>query len=1035
MGWRKYGFKILPPYGWLGLGGAIGLFWLVAFLLAEGLWFQEVNYLGVFTTRLYTQVSLVVIPSGVSLSLLWANLQVAQRHAWLQPLPEPDSSGRSFARRGFSEGDRPALPGHMNLGRLLTVALLLCLGIGLILLHHSDLAVGRWQPNLDLYSSAMATPLRFRPEDVWRMMRSWNIQLWQPALISGLALALLLYPRSLLKLIAILSSLSFGLILSEHWTIVLLGLHHVPFDQTEPLFHRDIGFYLFTLPLWELFEFWFLGISLLSLLSVSLIYLLSADSLSQGYFPGFAPPQQRHLLGLSGFLLLAIALSYWLDRYTLLYSAQGVAYGATFTNVKAELPVYTLLSLLSVLIAAALLWRVAFWSQFSTQPINGATLKNNPRPIRKQRRSSEKSAAGAGVLSTFLSPSWLFLGAALYGFIVLGGLILPFVIQRLVVQPNELQLEQPYIQRTIALTRNAFNLDTIDVETFNPQNTLTYAALQQNELTVDNIRLWDTRPLLETNRQLQRIRLYYEFPDADIDRYTLPATNGTTTLQQVLIAARELDYSSVPTAAQTWVNQHLIYTHGYGFTMSPVNIAGEGGLPDYLVSGIEPVVVDPRVQDSIPIGRPRIYYGELTDTYVMAPTQVEELDYPSGSDNVYNQYEGRGGVAIGQAWQRLLFASHMGDWRMLLTDDFTAQTKLLFRRNIKGRVGTIAPFLRYDSDPYLVVANTGDKTWQHNYSPPLAANSQLSDQSYLYWIIDAYTISDRYPYADPGTRDFNYVRNSVKVVIDAYHGAVNFYVADETDPIIKSWQDIFPGMFYPLSEMPEALRVHIRYAPDLYQVQSNQLMTYHMTDPIVFYNREDQWRAPTEIYGTQTQLIEPYYLITNLPTTRNREEFILLQPFTPVQRNNLIAWMAGRSDGDEYGTMLLYIFPKQTLIYGPEQIEARINQDPIISQQISLWNRQGSSALQGNLLVIPIEQSLLYVEPLYLEAAQNRLPTLARVIVAYGSRIVMAETLEDALTAIFEAPSTDAPIIRPVEQGIPPGGQPDDTLEETLPQP
>jgi len=1022
--------KQFPRYWWLILVIGAIVFYLVTFLLAEGLWFAEVNYLDVFSTRLWSQIALVLFPFGISLGVLWGNLSVAHRNLWLKPVSDRSWSEQTRFRSNGSDQNQPALPGRMSLIGLLTTALVMSGTIGLMLLHHGQLIVSYWRPDFDLYSPQATLPLWFRPETIGVMLQSWSTQFWQPALVAGVAVLLLIYPRWLLRAITVLASLSFGLVLSEQWTKVLLALHPVLFTQADPLFDRDIGFFVFILPLWELFAFWLLGISLLAFLVVGLTYLLSGDSLSQGYFPGFASAQQRHLFGLGGFFLLAIALGCWLERYALLYSAQGVVYGATYTNVAVELPAYTLLSGLSLGLAAILFWRVIFWSRGQSQTINQAdqTIRQQEKSLRRWRdadtvnRSNTIEAKRRSKQRSILLLPSISVSPLLFSFILYAGLaiviefILPPVFQRVVVQPNELQLEQPFIQRTIALTRQAFNLETIAVETFDPQNNLTQADIEQNELTVNNIRLWDTRPLLETNRQLQRIRLYYEFPDADIDRYTLPTAQGEIGQQQVLIAARELDYRSVPTAAQTWINKHLIYTHGYGFTMSPVNVAGEGGLPDYLVGGIEPVVVDSRVQDSIPIGKPRIYYGEITDTYVMTQTRVQELDYPSGSDNVYNVYDGRGGVSIGNLWQRLLFAKHMGDWRMLLTDDFTAQTRLLFRRNIKDRVRTIAPFLRYDSNPYLVVANTGDKSWQHNFSSSLSPTPS-ADQSYLYWIIDAYTVSDRYPYADPSSNDFNYIRNSVKVVIDAFHGSVNFYVADDEDPIIKSWQSIFPNMFQPLSEMPDVLRVHIRYAPDLYRVQSNELMTYHMTDPIVFYNREDQWRAPNEIYGNQTQLVEPYYLIMNLPTTRNQEEFILLRPFTPVQRNNLIAWLAGRSDGDEYGTMLLYTFPKQTLIYGPEQIEARINQDPVISQQISLWNRQGSRALQGNLLVIPIEQSLLYVEPLYLEAEQNSLPILARVIVAYGSRIVMAETLEEALDAVFQPPPSDAPIIRPVDEG------------------
>jgi uncharacterized protein len=555
--------------------------------------------------------------------------------------------------------------------------------------------------------------------------------------------------------------------------------------------------------------------------------------------------------------------------------------------------------------------------------------------------------------------------------------------------------------------------------------------------------------LLATNRQLQQIRLYYSFPGADIDRYTFnlqsrsspktpraaevpsdtssrsssssqtPITpeSSPTKLsdaiadsgqQQVLIAARELDYSAVPQQAQTWVNQHLTYTHGYGFTLSPVNRVGEGGLPEYFVKDIgitegTPLTTSSEVvRANIPIGQPRIYFGENTDTYVMTGTKVKELDFPSGEDNVYNTYDGRGGISIGSLGRRLLFAKYVNDWRMMVTPEFLPETKLLFRRNINRRIRAIAPFLRFEGDPYLVAADAR------------ADKGKSDDPSYLYWMIDAYTVSDRYPYSDTGEEGINYIRNSVKVVVDAYHGSVDFYIADPSDPIITTWSKIFPDLFKPLEAMPAALQRHQRYPVDFLKIQSERLMTYHMTDPQVFYNREDQWQIPNEVYGDKPQLVAPYYLITSLPTVPF-EEFILLLPFTPKERTNLIAWLAARSDGENYGKLLLYVFPKQRLVYGTEQIEARINQDPVISQQISLWNRQGSRVIQGNLLIIPLEQSLLYVEPLYLEATQNRLPTLVRVIVAYENRIVMAQTLDQALQSIFKPVSKAPPIIRPVE--------------------
>jgi len=698
--------------------------------------------------------------------------------------------------------------------------------------------------------------------------------------------------------------------------------------------------------------------------------------------------------------MLATALLYWLGRYALLYSRGDVTYGANYADVTVRLPVYGFLSIVAGAIALLMLFQVG---QFKL-----------PNQIVKK------------IILAWLSLSFF------------GGWLLPKIVQQLIVKPNELAREQPYIQRSIAFTQEAFDLKRIEIKTFDPAGKLTYKDLEKNQLTISNIRLWDKRPLLQTNRQLQQIRPYYTFPDADIDRYTIKnetAKKGDAESKQVILAARELDYTAVAPEAQTWVNEHLVYTHGYGFTLSPVNTVGVGGLPDYFVKDIGVAaqtgetaldITSDRIRASIPIGYPRIYYGEVTDTDVMTGTKVKEFDYPSGEDNVYNTYSGRGGIAIGSMWRRLLFANYLKNWQMALTRNFTPETKLLYRRNINKRVRAIAPFLRYDSDPYLVVANANlskddiekerDKIG-NEIKPSPSANDK--SPNYLYWIIDGYTASARYPYSDPGKNEFNYIRNSVKVVIDAYNGSVDFYVAYPSDPIIDSWIRIFPGLFKPLDKMPPAIRKHIRYPVDLLSVQSERLLAYHMEDPQVFYNREDLWRVPNEIYGSEQQPVAPYYLITKLPTETS-EEFILLLPFTPVSRNNLIAWLAGRSDGGDYGKLLLYLFPKQRLVYGPEQIEALINQDPIISEQISLWNRQGSKAVQGNLLVIPIEQSLLYVEPLYLEAERNSLPTLVRVIVAYENRIVMAENLDLALKALFQAKSTNKPaIIRPVEGTAP----------------
>ncbi|ABA23299.1 Protein of unknown function UPF0182 [Trichormus variabilis ATCC 29413] len=969
---------------------------------AEIFWFQEVGYLQVFLLRLASRGALWVVAVGVTAVYLWGNLTLAQRLKYPRSLKiaevrreeaELSVGLKNFLSPQYSLLNAPKIhdAGHLKPFRLrwlLPLTVVFSLLAGLILVHYGKIALAYWYPAFNKNSLPIITP--FRLETIWELGRQVFSQVLYLGLIVGVAIAILIYSQFFLRAIAVILSVVFGTILFHNWAKVLQYFSPTPFNSTDPLFGKDISFYIFSLPLWELLELWLMGMFLYGFIAVTLTYLLSADSLSQGIFPGFSPQQQRHLYGMAGLLMLMVAFSYWLSRYELVYSPRGVSYGASYTDVVVQLPIYNILCVLGLAIAFYLLWRTIFWR------------------AKSQYRQ------------------FVFYGLGVYLFVVVAaGSVLPTVVQYLIVQPNELQREQPYIQRTIALTRQAFSLETIDARTFNPQGNLTTAAIQANDLTIRNIRLWDKRPLLETNRQLQQFRPYYRFPDADIDRYTLEAEAAAnrpvnpnqlpapTERRQVLIAPRELDYSAVPEQAQTWINQHLIYTHGYGFTMSPVNTAGPGGLPEYFVKDIAGSnegalsTSSEAVRDSIPIGQPRLYYGEITNTYVMTGTKVRELDYPSGSDNAYNAYDGLGGVIIGNGWRRGLFAMYLKDWQMLFTQDFLPETKVLFRRDVKQRIQAIAPFLKFDSDPYLVAADG---------SPAFPGQN-----NYLYWIVDAYTTSDRYPYSDPDNNGINYIRNSVKVVIDAYNGSVKFYIADATDPIIATWSAIFPQMFQPLSDMPVTLRSHIRYPLDYFGIQSERLMTYHMTDTQVFYNREDQWQIPNEIYGSESRPVEPYYLITSLPTVPF-EEFLLLLPYTPKQRTNLIAWLAARSDGENYGKLLLYNFPKERLVFGPEQIEARINQDPVISQQISLWNRQGSRAIQGNLLVIPIEQSLLYVEPIYLEATQNSLPTLVRVVVAYENRIVMAQTLEQALQAIFQPEVTPAPaIIRPFEEVTPPG--------------
>ncbi|NEP14231.1 MAG: UPF0182 family protein [Symploca sp. SIO2C1] len=1041
---------------------------LLANLVAEILWFEEVDYLSSFLLRFQTQVGLWFLVCFISAGFLLGNLFLANRlkHKKEDAL----ATGANINQKGKTLGDyqsrqtysyktsnkvqpvgqatlnlsvgvqNPPLyrrsqgigiasatgketkthhrfpPLTLGLRSLLLVILLLCTLVSLMLLHYSIITFSLWEPDLNAPHITPPLPASFN----WMSLKELLLpqpsgieEIWQLGFVAVVIVALMIKPLFCLGAIAIVLSLFWSVLLSCQWSRVLEYFHPTAFQVAEPQFGHDISFHIFSLPVWQLLDFWLGGLFLFGLVAVVIIYLASGNSLSQGKFSGFSQNQLRHLSGLSTPLAVIAACRYWFSRYQLLYSHRGVSYGAGYTDVNIQLDVNTGLSILALAIAIFFLSRTIF----------------------SFRR--------------FKTTAWLVIGLwGLYLVVeVIVGVALPALVQRFIVQPSELAREKPYIERSIALTRTAFDLDDIEAKAFDPEGKLTRTELKENDLTIRNIRLWDTRPILETNRQLQQIRLYYKFPDADIDRYTLkveqeekgtqgrgeeeaegdkvdipnsqfpipnsqfPIPNSqfpkTTEKQQVIIAARELDYNTVPQEAKTWVNKHLIYTHGYGFTLSPVNTVDKGGLPDYFVkdigTGADPVQAgtlwtsSKQIRDSIPTSTPRIYFGELTNTYVMTSTKTGELDYPSDDDNVYNTYDGNGGIALDSIWRRLLFAQYLKDWQMLLTRNFTPQTKLLFRRNINQRIRAIAPFLRYDYDPYIVSADIGN-------------DNRLGTDNYLYWIVDAYTTSNHYPYSDPGQHEFNYIRNSVKVVIDAYHGDINFYVADPQDPIIQTWIKIFPNLFKPLEAMPEALRSHIRYPEDLFQVQSERLLIYHMTDPQVFYNREDLWQSPQEIYGAEAQPLAPYYLIMKLPTETS-EEFILLHPYTPARRNNLIAWLAGRSDGAQYGKLLLYQFPKQELIYGPEQIEALINQDPTISGQISLWNRQGSSATQGNLLVIPIEQSLLYVEPLYLEAERNSLPTLVKVIVVYNNRIVMADNLEQGLNAIFEPEEQSTPTI------------------------
>lgn len=721
------------------------------------------------------------------------------------------------------------------------------------------------------------------------------------------------------------------------WVILQKFLHQTSFGYTDPIFNNDVGKYVFELPFQQFIYRLLTLFIVMAALAVALVYFL-AETGGHGLAKVFNSLSARlHLSFLAALFFLVRAWGYRLEQYMLLYSPSGVVAGPGYTDINARLMAFKALMIIALIIAVLILVNLFL-------------------------RRFKLIIYGIGAL--FLAS------------IILGG-VYPSVIQNLVVKPNELNREAPFIENSIEFTRLAYNLNNVDIEKFPAGQKLTAGDFEQNQEMINNIRLWDWRPLTETYAQLQAIRPYYVLKNVDIDRYTI---NGE--YRQVMLSAREMDQSQLADTAQTWINQRLKYTHGYGITMNPVNRMTSEGQPEFFIKNIPPASnVD------VEVTSPEIYFGEVTDNYVIVNTKAQEFDYPiGGNENAYTTYEGENGVNISGLFRKLIFAFVMADYKMLLANDLTPDSQMLFYRNIKERVPKLAPFLRYDSDPYVVVAKDGS----------------------LHWMWDAYTVSDMFPYSEPFSGRNNYIRNSVKVVVNAYTGEVDFYTVDNTDPIITTYEKVFPGVFKPIDQMPEDLREHIRYPVDLFSIQAEKYTTYHMTNVEVLYNQEDKWNLPTEKYSNEETRMEPYYVITKLPDS-DRSEFVLITPFTPKNKTNMIGWMAARSDEPNYGKLLVYEFPKQELVYGPMQIEARIDQDTYISQQINLWSQRGTSVIRGNLLVIPIKDSLLYVEPLYLQADTSKMPELRRVIVAHEDKIVMEPTLELALQQIFggQVPTDD----------------------------
>ena len=729
-------------------------------------------------------------------------------------------------------------------------------------------------------------------------------------------------------------------IASSNWLVVLQFLNMTPFGDVDPIFGRDAAFYIFTLPFLDLVRYTGLGIVVLSFIGSVAAYVvtgqlaLGAEGLSVGSKP------RQHLAMLVAVIFILLAAGAYLDMPRTLTTPGGILHGVSYTDDAVRLPVLLVLTIV----------------------------------------------AGAGALASAyaaLSSTLWPVGAAVVGYVLVlvagGGAA--SLLQQFVVTPDEQVREAPYITHNIAATRRAFDLDKIDERQVSGDATLALSDIENNSETINNVRLWDHQPLLDTFGQIQEIRTYYEFASVDDDRYVVDGE-----YRQTMLSTRELNSNSLPN--RSWINERLQYTHGFGVAMGPVNEVTEEGLPVLFLRDLPP-----RSETDLFIDEPSIYFGELSNDYVVVNTNTDEFHYPEGDDNISNRYDGTGGVNLGSLFRKLLFSLRFRSYEILVSSQLNNTSKIIIHRNISDRAATIAPFLQYDSDPYLVIAD-----------------------GRLFWIRDAYTATGSYPYSTPVDSGINYIRNSVKVVIDAYHGTTTFYLADPNDPIAVTLGKVFPGFLAPLETMPTALQSHLRYPEGIFTLQAAMYSTYHMTNPSVFYNREDQWEIPI-VDGEQ---MEPYYTIMRLPG-EEKAEFIQMLPFTPRGRNNLAAWVVARSDSDVYGRMMVFQFPKQKLIFGPSQVAARINQDQEISPQITLWNQQGSEVIQGTLLVIPIEEALLYVRPIYLRASGGRIPELKQVVVAYQNQIVMAETLDLALDRLFggatprPSPTTPSTILAETE--------------------
>ncbi|HWT00325.1 MAG TPA: UPF0182 family protein [Pyrinomonadaceae bacterium] len=749
--------------------------------------------------------------------------------------------------------------------------------------------------------------------------------------------------------LAIVIGLVIGLGMKDGWREFALYLNQPHVPTPDPIFGKPLSFYLFSLPVHQMMSRWLIMLSLVILAVTALFAGLSATHKQKTKAAADAARATAYAavsFALAGFLVL-LAWRVYLSRYPYLWEDHQSFSGVTYTEANYFLPGLTIVAILLVVAAAVI--------------VANALTKRKLRFI-----------VGAIAL-----PILAF---------VVAGLLIPAYVQSFVVKPNELGRESPYIEHNINWTRKGFGLDRIEMRDFEAEPSVASLDIENNRTTLDNIRLWDWTALLDTLKQIQEIRTYYTFDDVDVDRYKI---GGQT--RQMMLATRELDVDKLPDQSKTWINEKLIYTHGYGVTMNTANEFTREGLPNFLLKNMP---VESSAPGEIKLARPEIYFGTKTKTDVYVKTSQQEFNYPQGESGTSNVYEGTGGIPLGGFFRRTLLAWALGDLSKLpFSDAITPESRVLMRRKIDDRVNALAPFLVYDGDPYIVITDDGR----------------------LFWMIDAFTESTTYPYSrhyTAGSKTVNYIRNSVKVTVDAYNGSVDFYVFEPEDPIINAYRAVFPALFKDASQMPADLRAHVRYPETLIQTQGEVFGLYHTTNPSVFFQREDVWsmarQASPNKDKQQPEALEPYFVLMQLPGEDVQNEFVEIVPFTPANRNNMIGWMAGRSDGEAYGRLLAYNFPRSRLVDGPLQIEARIDQDPQLSGQFSLWNQQGSRVRRGNLLVIPMGRSLLYVEPIYLQASQSPMPELRLVVLATQERLVFGANFQEAMTKLFgEQPKTD----------------------------